>query len=716
MMERCKLNFDGRADDHDGGDNKGFQNPHFKPMNDDDDVPKKAIEKSEGPGNKKKGLATGGINPEEMNKMIFQAMERNRIPNVFYEELEILEIMGLSTRNTTGSGFYNGFTVECPTNEKRIEKNKRLFEIKHTMEKIKELKKQPNYDENELSELLRIINRIKAEFMTENKFFGYVGKEEDAFNYGRDVVKGSLDDKMILPYKRIELFQFASMISMESNVTREHNFVYSGVKRGAIMKGGIRLTTADFSSTKIDIHDPAKNFEFDIYKQFLLNIFKETCQIKVRFYVLRALNLAAQANAIELKYELGGYNAMSTANSYPVVSVGDARNDVNSGVTKRVTDEKSPVEQTLNPDYFKMYELDAFLPADWRLVLMVYNKGLMMFDSLIGERVIDVEDRYYSDLFRLRTYSYERRNEKNKDQIKQLNSQNPVPVDEIMLKEQEGKELAKYLKPLLQSRPLNPIEYCYLTQPGLNTMQGSAEILIEALHLTETRKIPAAKFEPPKPVKYQIRLIIWEAFEIPKGDRKAIDVFFKVTLNNEGWTADEITKETDTHMGSDGYCIYNWRMTFDLSLPCSFPRLKIVAFDMATFGSDESIGEVTLKFDTIMNKLKNEGRYESPQRKVKLRNIKAGGTEAGDVLISFKIIQTSEAASNPVGDGQDEPNTDPVLEKPKMGRGMGDFFKSLDFKFNFSFGLLFIIMQYVALAGAGVMIFAVLFINPGLLT
>ena len=168
-------------------------------------------------------------------------------------------------------------------------------------------------------------------------------------------------------------------------------------------------------------------------------------------------------------------------------------------------------------------------------------------------------------------------------------------------------------------------------------------------------------------------------------------------------------------MGSDGNAIYNWRMLFELMLPCAFPRLKIVAYNMATFGSDESIGEVTLKFDNIISKLRTEGRYEAPPKRVKLLNVKKGGLEMGEVMISLKVIQSSEAAGLPVGEGQDEPNTDPFLEKPKIGRGLADFFKSIDFNFSFGFGFFWMIMQYVGMAGAGLGMFAVLFINPGIL-
>lgn len=113
---------------------------------------------------------------------------------------------------------------------------------------------------------------------------------------------------------------------------------------------------------------------------------------------------------------------MSSADTYPVVLVGDAENNVNSGVTKKAKDDKSVVEQNLNPDYFKMYELDAFLPADWKLVFMIYNKGSVILDTLIGERAIDIEDRFFSDLYRLRSYAMEKRSENIKDQLKVLTS------------------------------------------------------------------------------------------------------------------------------------------------------------------------------------------------------------------------------------------------------------------------------------------------------
>ena len=68
----------------------------------------------------------------------------------------------------------------------------------------------------------------------------------------------------------------------------------------------------------------------------------------------------------------------------------------------------------------------------------------------------------------------------------------------------------------------------------------------------------------------------------------------------------------------------------------------------------------------------------------------------------------------PVGEGQEEPNTDPFLEKPKLGRGIGDFFKKLGFNFNFNFGMFFY-MKMICMLTTGILVFVVLFIKPGIL-
>jgi hypothetical protein len=46
------------------------------------------------------------------------------------------------------------------------------------------------------------------------------------------------------------------------------------------------------------------------------------------------------------------------------------------------------------------------------------------------------------------------------------------------------------------------------------------------------------------------------------------------------------------------------------------------------------------------------------------------------------VLSKEKAEKEPVGDGQNEPNRDPYLEKPKEGRGVAAFLKGGAFSFG----------------------------------
>lgn len=73
---------------------------------------------------------------------------------------------------------------------------------------------------------------------------------------------------------------------------------------------------------------------------------------------------------------------------------------------------------------------------------------------------------------------------------------------------------------------------------------------------------------------YEIRLIIWEAHDVPlTGGSQNIQV--KVIYDPTGWSGEGMEKATDIHYGSkNGKGEFNWRFKFDLSTSCKFPRLK----------------------------------------------------------------------------------------------------------------------------------------------
>jgi hypothetical protein len=78
---------------------------------------------------------------------------------------------------------------------------------------------------------------------------------------------------------------------------------------------------------------------------------------------------------------LAGMNAFCEANPFPEIIIGEKGNG-NSDLIKYVNDSDKAVNNTLSPEFFRMHELDAELPKDWKMVINIKDKGT--FDNLIG--------------------------------------------------------------------------------------------------------------------------------------------------------------------------------------------------------------------------------------------------------------------------------------------------------------------------------------------
>lgn len=186
----------------------------------------------------------------------------------------------------------------------------------------------------------------------------------------------------------------------------------------------------------------------------------------------------------------------------------------------------------------------------------------------------------------------------------------------------------------------------------------------------------------------------------------------------EGWLSDEIKKETDVHLGvEDGKAIFNWRMKFPVKIPCTFPRLYFTVYDFNTFTSDDALGECYISLKRLFKRLLQEGRLTIDKKWIPLTQPKDPGEPKGEILISIYLLQKFEADQNPVGESWDEPNKDPKLEKPQVGRGILDYLRGsfLDvsrWKFNFS---LFGSLKIIAIIGSVLIIFVILFVSPGIL-
>lgn len=167
-------------------------------------------------------------------------------------------------------------------------------------------------------------------------------------------------------------------------------------------------------------------------------------------------------------------------------------------------------------------------------------------------------------------------------------------------------------------------------------------------------------------------MVVWETKNIPLTDGDSVDIFVKCTFDPTGWSEDEVTKMTDTHMHSkDGRGVFNWRMKFDLTVPCDFPRLKFQVLDAGVMG-DEAIGETTLSLKNTIKKLRKEGQVSVPKSYVTFINPTDPEEERGLMLFQIEILAKDDAKADPVGEAQDEPNKNPFLKKVLVGRGLGD--------------------------------------------
>ena len=165
----------------------------------------------------------------------------------------------------------------------------------------------------------------------------------------------------------------------------------------------------------------------------------------------------------------------------------------------------------------------------------------------------------------------------------------------------------------------------------------------------------------------------------------------------------------------DGRAIFNYRMKFNIKIPCSFPRLYFTIYDFNTVVNDQSLGECYISLRRVLKRLLKEGKLSLENKWIPLTHPKDPGEIKGEIKISLFLIQKDEADQRPVGEGQKDPNRDPYLEIPKEGRGIKEFIKetildSKEWKVNFDF---FGNLKIFLIVGAVLLLFVLLFISPG---
>ena len=212
-----------------------------------------------------------------------------------------------------------------------------------------------------------------------------------------------------------------------------------------------------------------ENVEDNLDEDFhdIRKLLLQKSQVIVRVYIIACQNLAQK----DLKSQSDPYIKIKLAGA-------------------QINDSKNYQTDQPNPKIFKHFDIVATLPGASRLKIQVWDKDDLIKDDKIGETVIDLEDRYFSNKWRRITEK--------------------------------------------------PIEKRQLMHRSTKLSQGSILLWLE-IHQPSSLPPPLDISEKP-PAEFQARLIIWQTSGVADADVEGTsDLYVRAFVN------DNKPKETDTH-------------------------------------------------------------------------------------------------------------------------------------------------------------------------
>eukprot|EP00033_Pygsuia_biforma_P002484 GCRY01002754.1.p1 GENE.GCRY01002754.1~~GCRY01002754.1.p1 ORF type:complete len:1277 (-),score=458.89 GCRY01002754.1:265-4095(-) len=269
---------------------------------------------------------------------------------------------------------------------------------------------------------------------------------------------------------------------------------------------------------------------------------------------------------------------------------------------------------TLQPDFFKCYELPAILPGNSELTVSVFDHDMLpVSHDLIGSTVVDLEDRFFSESWKA-----------------------------MMNK---------------------PLEHRTLWSPNSSNPQGKLQMWIEILEAEEALNIPRSPISPPSPEAFQLRAVVWNTKEVVLKDKNMSDIVVTGNITNQK------RQKTDTHWRSkNGKGAFNWRMVWDIELPLALPRFKVQVWDRDMMNPNDAIAEANLNFAAFFKKAYKTKSQRSLQRQwIEMTHPNEEGVQ-GKCELSFDLLPMTDAHSMPVGKGREEPNDHPHLSEPTRPR------------------------------------------------
>jgi hypothetical protein len=367
--------------------------------------------------------------------------------------------------------------------------------------------------------------------------------------------------------------------------------------------------------------------------------------IKVRVYVVQALDLWAsnpqtvkpylKVRTIVAPHALGKFNGKTSMDDSHNVKLGNS------------------------PFFGSWFELDARFPDVSFLEIAVWDKGSMMGDTLIGITMIDLEDRWYNPTWQ--------NTKANRRFIKEFRTLTDMVNDSK--------------SSMVANAVTNSSNYAQTASPA----RGKLELWVEMYTPREVVDAKIADIRLPRSDEWELRLVIWETRGVPPPlNSNSISLYVTGEMMykklDNTWAGEQYLS-TDTHYNvRTGAGLFNWRMKFDLQVPCKFPRLnlKVWSTEWLSIAPNEAVGVAIVDLDFLASLAlakRDDIPIERPRTLVKI--ITSGGTPRGELDIQISLVRKRIAMEDPVGLGRELPNKDPFLPEPKRENfGFFAFLKS----------------------------------------
>ena len=364
--------------------------------------------------------------------------------------------------------------------------------------------------------------------------------------------------------------------------------------------GKRRDTVRKIGTLKAVIRVCTKNPRSDEEYNKFAKMIRQVTKCVVRVYITKAQNLMPM-------------DFFGSASPYLKASLGD----------KEKKDMKSLNRSTLNPDFFSFFEFPTSLPGPSLLKIQVWDHSrLSTSDKLMGETIIDLEDRWFHPKW--------------------------TEFDEK-----------------------KPLENRTLTKIGSATGQGAITMWVDILTAQEALKTPPVEIVGPEKKEFEIRIVCWRCIDVPAMDGGVSDLF--VSFFMEGT---DRKLSTDTHWrAKGGRASWNYRIKLPIELPIKereYGRLRVQLWERNIFTSNEIVGENSINlYDWLMLAYKRVVAPIYPFKEkrdaiAKLGSFGFGGFDGGDDEEEEDEPEEDEEIQEAIPGEEEEPEEDDDDEKPLL--------------------------------------------------